>query len=175
MKSTFVFIHYHLCLGVSRVSVHIVACQCVSVVSLPLFLHLLLPLTADYTGNTPPPLPPLPLTSPFSALLSLLVVPCALEQKLPSEWLDITFLTSSLFFFFFFLTSFGIFFSFFEGGGVIYFKTFEVLFCPGSVLVWHFGTCSSFFWVSAWIQVTSKIKKSTIQLPKQHICTRTAL
>lgn len=45
----FVFIHCHLCLGVSRVFVHIVTCQCVSVVSLPLFLHLLLPLDQQQT------------------------------------------------------------------------------------------------------------------------------
>lgn len=88
----FMFIQSHFCLGVFRVSVRIFTCRCVFVISLPLFLNLFLTgkPQADWIGYTPVFLLHHPIPTLF---LSLPLVPCAMEQKLSLEWLDITLLT----------------------------------------------------------------------------------
>ncbi len=79
----FMFIQPHFCLGVSRVSVHILTCRCVYVKSLPLYLHLFLTgkPQADWIGYTPlfllhHPSPALflslPLVPPFNGTKALL-------------------------------------------------------------------------------------------------------
>lgn len=84
------FIQPHFCLGVSRVSVHIFTC--VFVISLTLFLHLFLTgkPQAYWIGYT--------LSSSYITLLQLCfslchLFPCAMEQTLSLEWLDISLLT----------------------------------------------------------------------------------